>query len=111
MGNLRVACRCAEVKDATKPEQGNPPIIVQQAHYDPWGVKLPMFTTNGFDKYKGSPEDRFKFTGKEAQPDLSWIDIGARMYDPTIGRENGVDQLSELDFETSTYSYAGNNSS
>ncbi len=116
MGNLRVACRYAEQietaqtnRNADRPEIGYAPTVVQMAHYDPWGVKLPLFLSNGKDRYQGNPENRFKFTGKEAQPDLSWIDLGARMYDPTIGRENGVDQLSELDFETSTYSYAGNN--
>jgi len=109
LGNLRVACRCAEVKDATKPEQGNPPIIVQQAHYDPWGVKLPMFTTNGFDRYKGSPEDRFKYNGKEQQPDISYYDYGARMYDPTVGRWFGVDPMTEADENFSPYQYGASN--
>ncbi len=116
MGNLRVACRYAEQietaqtnRNADRPEIGFAPTVVQQAHYDPWGVKLPLFLSNGKDRYQGNPENRFKFTGKEAQPDLSWIDLGAKMYDPTIGRENGVDQLSELDFDLSTYTYSGNN--
>ncbi len=51
MGNLRVACRCAEQietaqtnRNADRPEIGYAPTVVQQAHYDPWGVKLPMFS-------------------------------------------------------------------
>ncbi len=43
MGNLRVACRYAEQIETaqTKPEIGYAPTVVQQAHYDPWGVKFP----------------------------------------------------------------------
>ncbi len=109
-------CRCAEQietaqtnRNADRPEIGYAPTVVQQAHYDPWGVKLPMFSTNGFDKYKGSPEDRFKYNGKEQQPDIGYYDYGARMYDPTIGRWFGVDLLSEMYFSYSTYAYVLNN--
>jgi RHS repeat-associated protein len=104
-----VACRCAEVKDATKPEQGNPPIIAQQAHYDPWGVKLPLFSGYGGDRYKGSPEDRFKYNGKEQQPDIGYYDYGARMYDPTVGRWFGIDPLAEANEDLTPYNYAANN--
>lgn len=110
LGNLRVACRCTEVKDATKPEQGNPPIIVQQAHYDPWGLRLPFWGTDpNNDKYKGKPEDRFKYNGKEQQSDIGYYDYGARMYDPTMGRWFGPDPLAEKYYPLSTYAYVGNN--
>lgn len=111
LGNLRVACRCAEQIETaqTKPEVGYAPTVVQMAHYDPWGIKLPLFLTNGKDRYQGSPEDRFKYNGKEQQPDIGYYDYGARMYDPTVGRWFGIDPLSELDFEESPYNYVDNN--
>ncbi len=85
-------CRCAEQietaqtnRNADRPEVGYAPTVVQMAHYDPWGVKLPLFLSNGFDRYQGSPEDRFKFQGKEELKETGWYDFGARMYDPQIG--------------------------
>jgi RHS repeat-associated protein len=115
LGNLRVACRCAEQietaqtnRNADRPEIGYAPTVVQMAHYDPWGVKLPLFLSNGFDKYKGSPEDRFKYNGKEQQPDIGYYDYGARMYDPTTGRWFGIDPLALLSCNVSPYTFVKN---
>ncbi len=64
LGNLRVACRCAEKAQEKQEDRydGYPPYIVQQVIYDGWGVKLPIFNP---DKYKGRPEHHFKHNGKE----------------------------------------------
>ncbi|MEO1417827.1 MAG: DUF6443 domain-containing protein, partial [Bacteroidota bacterium] len=58
-----------------------------------------------------SPENQYLYNGKELQDELNlgWYDYGARMYDPTVGRWNGVDELAELYLESSTFTYVINN--
>ncbi len=109
LGNLRVACRCAEKPEALqlKPGDGYSPVVVQQAHYDAWGVRLPFYGEK--DPMKGFPEDRFKYNGKEFLSDVGWYDYGARMYDPTIGRWSVVDPLADQMRRWSPYNYAFDN--
>ncbi|WP_162347415.1 DUF6443 domain-containing protein [Pontibacter fetidus] len=80
-------------------------IVVQENHYDPWGLNL-----TGIEKL-GSPDSKFQFNGKEKQTDLgiNWIDYGARMYDSQIGRWHVSDPLSEKYGSTSPYVYTLNN--
>ncbi len=107
LGNLRVACRCAEKAQEKQEDRydGYPPYIVQQVIYDGWGVKLPIFNP---DKYKGRPEHRFKYNGKEYMSDVGWYEYGFRIYDPSIARFNQVDPLA-MDYSyKSTFDYAEN---
>ncbi|MDJ1466932.1 RHS repeat-associated core domain-containing protein [Cytophagaceae bacterium NT2B1] len=79
--------------------------MVQENHYDPWGLNLA-----GIEK-QGSPNDKFQYNGKEKQEEfgLNWIDYGARMYDAQIGRWHVVDPMAEQARRWTPYRYAFNN--
>lgn|GEM_PF-3140303 len=74
-------------------------------NYYPFGLNMdgPWNGVNG--QYK------FQYNQKEWNSDLglNLNDYGARFYDPTVGRWNGVDNLSEKYSRFSPYNYAGHN--
>ncbi|GAB2769826.1 hypothetical protein GCM10027275_10420 [Rhabdobacter roseus] len=107
LGNLRIACRCGERENAVTPSQAYAPIVVQENHYDPWGLSLPLNAQTEW--VAGSPADRFTYNGKEKQGELGWHDYGARMYDAQIGRWGVVDPLAEKREWLSPYNYVQNN--
>ncbi|WP_310590818.1 RHS repeat-associated core domain-containing protein, partial [Arsenicibacter rosenii] len=94
LGNLRVACRCPEVSTAVTGSQvpgageSYPLMAVQDEQYDPWGLRLPVPGSLTM-----ANSNRFTYNGKEEQQGLGWLDYGARMYDPQLGRWNSVDPL------------------
>jgi RHS repeat-associated protein len=88
--------------------QSTSSFIVQETHYDPWGLEL---TGLGFQAGGGVKVNRYLYNGKEIQNDhnLGLYDYGARFYDPVIGRWNVVDPLAEQMRRHSPYNYAFNN--
>ncbi|MBB5282953.1 RHS repeat-associated protein [Rhabdobacter roseus] len=86
-----------------RPSQAYAPIVVQENHYDPWGLSLPL------DTLIGSPTDRFTYNGKEKQGELGWLDYGARMYDAQIGRWGVVDPLAHMRVSLTPYNFVSNN--
>ncbi|PZX51496.1 RHS repeat-associated protein [Algoriphagus ratkowskyi] len=83
------------------------PIIVQETHYDPWGMEIKEL---GY-QYGDIKVNPYLYNGKEAIDHLGieLYDYGARMYDPVIGRWSVVDPLAEQMRSHSPYNYAFDN--
>jgi RHS repeat-associated protein len=79
--------------------------IVQTEDYYPFGL-----TFNAYQRDSSMP-DQYLYNGKELQDELSlgWLDYGARMYMPELGRWGVVDRMMELYPGTTNYGYVGNN--
>ncbi|MFN3759541.1 MAG: RHS repeat domain-containing protein [Algoriphagus aquaeductus] len=84
------------------------PLIVQETHYDPYGVELSGI---GY-QYGGIKVNPYLYNGKELTSGLGVImyDYGARLYIPAIGKWFVPDPLAEKARRQSPYNYALNNS-
>ena len=82
-----------------------PMLIVQENHYDPWGLNLAGIET------AGSPDHKYQYNGKEKQEEfgLNWSDYGARMYDAQLGRFHSIDPLAMIYQNYSPYVYGIDN--
>ncbi|MDJ1466937.1 DUF6443 domain-containing protein [Xanthocytophaga flava] len=80
-------------------------LIVQENHYDPWGLNLVGIET------QGNPNYQFQYTSKEKQEELglNWMDYGARMYDAQLGRWHVIDPLTDQMRRFSPYTYTFDN--
>jgi RHS repeat-associated protein len=74
-------------------------LLVQENHYDPWGLNLA-----GIEK-QGNPDHKFQYNGKEKQDELKlrWVDYGWRNYDSQLGRWHTVDPMAEKYLSLSPY--------
>ena len=80
------------------------PVIAMDDYY-PFGL-----TFNSYSRENTTPQD-FKFNGKEEQNELGlgWLDYGARMYQPDLGRWTAIDPMSHKYRRWSPYNYAVDN--
>ncbi|MEL6132259.1 MAG: DUF6443 domain-containing protein, partial [Bacteroidota bacterium] len=107
LGNVRVVFGDGDHDGRINPDPiaGQDVVQVIQGYY-PFGL-----SHGGSLSTSTSPENQYLFNGKERQDELNlgWYDYGARMYDPTIGRWNGVDALADSYAPMSPYNYTLNN--
>ena len=82
-------------------------VIVQETHYDPWGLEL---TGLGY-QYGGIKANKYLYQGKEFLDDhsLNIYDFHARGYDPAIGRTWQVDPMADSYYPWSPYAWVMNN--
>ncbi|MGC3945456.1 MAG: Ig-like domain-containing protein [Chryseolinea sp.] len=79
--------------------------IVQLEDYYPFGL-----TFNSYSR-ENSTQNQYQYNGKELQDELGlgWLDYGARMYQPELGRWGVIDNKAEKYILNSPYVYAANN--
>ncbi|MFN9501710.1 MAG: RHS repeat-associated core domain-containing protein, partial [Chryseotalea sp.] len=79
--------------------------VHQEENYYPFGLTFNSYQSQNF------LEQKFTYNGKEKQDELNvdWLDYGARMYMPELGRWGVVDPMSEKMRRWSPYNYAFNN--
>ena len=78
--------------------------VTERNDYHPFGAVWQ-------DAQKPVSPNRYKFSGKEIQPNdrSPYLDFGARLYDPVSVIWTGQDQLSEKYHGISPYAYCANN--
>ena len=95
LGNTRVAFKA----------NGNQLVKSSETAFDPWGVVL-----RGAGQVNGI-SNRHEYQNKESEKTfgLNRINLGARTYNPTIGRMDRVDNYADKYFGLSTFQYSANN--
>ena len=99
LGNVRVMFTDADSDGEIDPADSDE--VLQVDHFYPFGLRMAGIST------APAVPNFYTFTGKEYQDELGlgWVDFGARMYDASVGRWNGVDALAEKYYSWSPFHY------
>ena len=87
----------------TKVGVGEGGSVLQRMNYYPFGGMMASSTGGAVQPYRYTGKELVRFQG------LDWLDYGARWYDPTTLRWNGVDKLAEKYTPVSSYAFCLNN--
>ncbi|MGQ2108040.1 DUF6443 domain-containing protein [Ornithobacterium rhinotracheale] len=79
--------------------------IIDTHNYYPFGLAH----SNSSEQKTQNKDFKYKFNGKELQPETGLYDYGARFYLPDIGRWMNIDPLAEKYYSISPYAYVNNN--
>lgn len=100
LGNIRLSY--------TKGTGTNPPVILEENHYYPFGLKHKKY---GMAETVPPLDYQYKYNGKEFQDELglNWTSMDYRNYDNALGRFHNMDRLAELVPSLNPYRFAFNN--
>lgn len=106
LGNVRLAFSDLDGDGAITVQDIYDPTneITQERHYYPFGL-----THTGAWFATVSPENAYRYNGKELDEAVGLYDYGARYYDPAVARFTSIDALADTFPSWSPYSYGFNN--
>ena len=84
-------------------DSANIAIVLQENHYDPFGMQLEGLEITGDNK------SNILYNSKELQDKMQWYSFGWRELDPQLGVWHAIDPEAEKYYSLSPYNYVFNN--
>lgn len=105
LGNLRLTYSDIDFDNSIEPLSE----VLQEVNYYPFGLEH-SYISSELPQLIGE-EGMYKFNGKDVQSEfnLNWMDFGARMYDPSVGRWWVMDPVSSWAADITPYRFGFNN--